>query len=414
MRISASTAAPGLNPCDVDLFSPEFYATGDPHPVWAVMRASAPLHRQELPDGRSFLSITRYHDACRVLGDAADFTSERGSLLHQLGQGDAAAGQMLVSTDPPRHSELRRPLNRPMSAKSAAALEDTARRAVATVLAPAMDGEVWEVAGLADHLPVALAGALLGLPERDWPDLARWTAMAAAPDEPSWRIRSGSQTLAIAHHSLFDYFARQLRRRRDSAADDLISHLMTMSAGAERLSDDEVIYNCYSLLLGANATTPHAVAGTILALIEHPDQWRLAPDAVGTLVEEGLRWTSPASSFLRHAVTDVELSGGVVRRGEAVAVWIGAANRDERVFPEPYRFDITRANNRHIAFGFGPHYCLGASVARMTLRVFFDELIRRFDTIELAGPVEHLASAFIAGYIRLPVRTRTKGKRRDR
>jgi cytochrome P450 len=413
MRISILREVPHLDPADFDLYSPRFYADGDPHPVWAAMRANAPLHRQELPDGRTFVSVTRYRDACRVLGNAAEFTSERGSLLHQLGQGDAASGRMLVSTDPPRHAELRRPLNRPMSAKSVARLEGAVRTAVATVLAPGPGDGSWDLAGQAEHLPVAVAGALLGLPERDWSELARWTAMAAAPEEPSLRIRTGAQTLAIAHHSLFDYFTHQLDRRRDQLVDDLIGHLMSMSAGAERLSDDEVIYNCYSLLLGANATTPHAVTGTVLALAEHPDQWRRAAHSVPPLVEEGLRWTSPANSFLRHAVTDVELSGGTVRRGEAVVVWIGSANRDEETFPDPYRFDVERANNRHIAFGFGPHYCLGAPLARMTLRIFFEELVRRFDRIELAGPAEHLASAFIAGFTRLPVWTRPRPKGAD-
>lgn len=408
MRISVVAEVPRLDPADFDLYSPQFYADGDPHPVWAVMRARAPLHRQELPDGRAFTSITRLRDASRVLGNGAEFTSERGSLLHQLGHGDSAAGQMLVSTDPPRHAELRRPLNRPMSAKSVAALEDAIRRAVANVLAPALHGEVWDVAKEAERLPVAVAGALLGLPEEDWPNLAKWTAMAAAPEEPLWRIRTGPQTLAIAHHSLFDYFARQLKRRHSDATDDLIGHLMSMSAGAERLSEAEVVYNCYSLLLGATATTPHTVSGTLLALSERPDQWPGAGEPVDLLVEEGLRWTSPANSFLRYAVTDVELSGGTVPRGEAVAVWIGAANRDEQVFPDPYRFDGARADNRHIAFGFGPHYCLGAPVARLTLRILFAELARLFDGVEPAGPVRHLASAFVAGFTSLPVRTRPR------
>jgi cytochrome P450 len=138
---------------------------------------------------------------------------------------------------------------------------------------------------------------------------------------------------------------------------------------------------------------------------------------VPALVEEGLRWTSPASSFLRHAVHDVELSGGRVERGDAVAVWIGSANRDEAVFVEPYRFDVRRADNRHIAFGFGPHYCLGATVARLTLRIFFEEVLELIEELQLAGPVRRLRSNFVAGFAELPVRTslrvRTEGRRRD-
>jgi cytochrome P450 len=345
-----------------------------------------------------------------VLGDHRGFTSQRGSLLHQLGRGDAAAGLMLVSTDPPRHSELRAPLNGVFSVRALGAREEGIREAVRRILRPALDAGVWDVAERAAELPMAVAGALLGLPEQDWPRLSRWTAMAASPAEPALCVRTPAATLAIAHHALFEYFAEQIRHRTAAdRGDDLIAFLMNMRAGGERLRDEELIYNCYSLLLGANATTPHAAAGTVLALIERPADLARARAALPGLVEEGLRWTSPANSFLRYAVDDVELSGGPVRRGEAVAVWIGAANRDEDVFPAPYRFDPTRPENRHIAFGHGPHYCLGAALARTTLRIFFDELLGSVERIELGGPVQHLASHFIAGVTHLPVRTTKRG-----
>jgi cytochrome P450 len=397
---------PGLDPADFDIFAPEFYATGDPHPLWANMRARHPLYRHELPDGRAFLSVTRHADACRVLGNHKEFTSERGSLLSQLGHGDAAAGQMLVSTDPPRHTELRRPLNRVLSANALRQHESAIRQAVRRILLPALDSEVWDIGTAAVELPMAVAGVLMGLPERDWPQLARWTSMAAAPEEQEFCLRTPAATLAVAHHGLFEYFADQHRQREANAGDDLIGYLTTMLAGGGRLRPAEVIYNCYSLLLGANATTPHTVTGTVLALLAHPDEYARAPATITTLVEEGLRWTSPANSFLRHAVADVELSGGPVRRGEAVAVWVGAANRDATVFAQPYRFDVGRTDNRHIAFGFGPHYCLGAPLARMTLRIFFAELFALFPRLELAGPVQHLASRFIAGITHLPLTVR--------
>ncbi|MFF3226797.1 cytochrome P450 [Nocardia suismassiliense] len=393
----------------IDLFDPHFFANGDPHPVWAAMRADAPLHRQILPDGRSFRSVTRHADACRVLGDHRAFTSERGSVLTQLGHGDISAGKMLVSTDPPRHSELRRPIQPQLSVRTVAAWQESIRTAVQRFLAPARDGGSWDVAQQAYELPMTVAGALLGIPEADWDNLVRWTAMAAAPEDPEFRVRSGSATLAIAHHQLFDYFGALVKRHRgDRPRADLIGHLMSMQAGGAPLTDDEVVYNCYSLLLGANATTPHTVSGTMLALAEHEGQWhavRSDPTLVPGLVEEGLRWTSPANSFLRYASADTELSGGLVEAGEAVAVWIGSANRDEAVFADPYRFDITRTDNRHIAFGHGPHYCLGAPLARLTFRVLFEELAGRFTTIEPMSPPQHLASVFIAGMTHLLIRT---------
>ena len=233
--------------------------------------------------------------------------------------------------------------------------------------------------------------------------------MAAAPDDPAFQVRHPHATLAIAHHELFDYFSRQIRVRENGVGrDDLISYLMTMRAGGGPLTREEIIVNCYSVLLGANATTPHTVSGTVLALIAHDDQYRLAaadPDRIPALVEEGLRWTSPAMSFLRHAVCDVEIGGGTVPAGDPVAVWVSSANRDEDVFDDASRFDITRTPNPHIAFGFGPHHCLGAALARLTLRMFFTEALRSIDRFELAGPPVFLRSTFVAGLARLPVRT---------
>ncbi|GAU70356.1 cytochrome P450 [Streptomyces sp. NBRC 110611] len=393
----------------IDLFDPEFHATDAPHAVWAAMRARAPLHRQVLPDGRAFWSVTRYADACRVLGDHRSFTSERGSLLPQLGQGDVSAGKMLVSTDPPRHGRLRRPLVAPLSVRAVEAWEARVREAVVAFLSPGPDGGVWDVAQRALRLPMAVAGALLGLPERDWDDLVRWTAMAAAPADPAFRTGGQGATLAVAHHQLFAYFSRRLReQRRDDLAEGLLPHLLTAAPDGVPLTEEEALYTCYSLLLGANATTPHTVAGTLLALSAHPDQFaRVDADRalIPSLVEEGLRWTSPASSFLRYATADTELSGGRVRAGDAVAVWIGSANRDESVFADPHTFDVGREDNRHIAFGYGPHYCLGAGLARLTFRVLFDEFFRRFAAVEVAGPVRRLRSVFVSGMTRLPVRT---------
>ncbi|MEO6502204.1 MAG: cytochrome P450 [Jatrophihabitantaceae bacterium] len=411
MRITTAGSAPlGLE--QLDLFDPRFYAEGDPHPVWAQLRAHAPLHHQVLPDGRAFFSVTRYADACQVLGDHRRFTSERGSLLVQLGRPEAAAGQMLVATDPPRHSELRRPLNKMFAGSALAASEGRIRQAVRAVLSPASQGSAtWDLAVQAAMLPMAVAGLLMGLPEQDWARLVQWTSMAAAPEDPDFRLASVGATLAVAHHQLFQYFSEQVKQRRGAEGEDAIGLLMTMRAGQEPLSTEEIVVNCYSLLLGANATTPHTVAGTVLALIEHPDQFEAVREdrrLIPGLVEEGLRWTSPANSFLRYAVEDVELSGGVVPAGSAVAVWVGSANRDEEVFCDPYRFDVTRADNRHIAFGFGPHYCLGAAVARLTLRLFFEEVFDSIAEFRLAAEPRHLVSNFVAGLARLPVHTRSR------
>jgi cytochrome P450 len=173
------------------------------------------------------------------------------------------------------------------------------------------------------------------------------------------------------------------------------------------LTDEEIALDGYSILLGANVTTPHTVSGTVQALIERPEQFHKAAadlSLVPNLVEEGLRWTSAACNFMRYAVDDVEIGEGTVPARGAVVAWIGSANRDETLFPDPHTFDITRDNaKRQAAFGFGAHFCIGAPLARMTLRIFFEELLLRFASIDLAGEPQHLRSYFIAGLTHLPI-----------
>ncbi|MFL6115913.1 MAG: cytochrome P450 [Catenulispora sp.] len=419
--MSAAGASPAIDRSAVDLSTVDLLDAGlhdrDPHAIWSYMRAHAPLHRQEFAPGRSFVSVTGYGDACRVLGDHESFTSERGTVITQLGTDDIASGLLMTSCDPPRHTEVRRPLNNRLTAGAVRTMEDGIRDAVRLLFDDVPDGEPWDLAGRAFRLPMVVAGRLIGVPESGWDDLVSWTSMAAAPEDPVFAVGPRHATLSISHHRIFSYFQDLVRSRRESAdpgTDDLIRHLMTMPVGGAALTEQEIVYNAYSLLLGANVTTPQTLAGTLLALAAggdgDPDAWSAAradPDLVPGLVEEGLRWTSAASSFMRYARRPCELSGGPVDTGEPVVVWLGAANRDPSEFPDPDVFDIRRRPNRHIAFGYGPHYCIGAPLARLTLRHTFAYLLERFASVELAGPPRRQRSAFINGLTSLPVLTRS-------
>jgi cytochrome P450 len=393
----------------LDLFDLDLYSTGDPHPIWDVMRERAPLHHQVLPDGREFWSVTRYEDVRRVLGDHREFTSERGTVPTHLGTDDAAAGVLMTSTDPPRHTEVRRPLNAKLTARAVRSWEDKIRATVRRFLEPALDGEPFDLAERALLLPALVTGPLLGIPEKDWAELVQLTAMVTAPSDPHFLVGSEAATLAISHHELLNYVRDwATTRRADGGEDDsLLHHLMSVRPGGAPLSDEEIALDGYSILLGANVTTPHTVSGTVQALIERPEQFAKAqadPTLIPNLVEEGLRWTSAACNFMRYAVDDVQIGGGTIPARGAVVAWIGSANRDASVFPDPHTFDITRDGaKRHGAFGFGPHFCIGAPLARMTLRIFFEELLEGFASIELAGEPEHLRSYFIAGMTHLPV-----------
>ncbi|MFG7941085.1 MULTISPECIES: cytochrome P450 [Streptomyces] len=407
MRLTRPAETPALDPAETDLADPRLYATGDPHAIWLTMREHAPVLRQTLADGRSFWSVVRYHDVNDVLRDHTRFTSERGTLLSTLAVDDPAGGKMMAASDPPRHTALREPLSRAMSMRAMRRWEPRIRQMVLRLLAPLAEGTPWDLAEAAASFPMAFTGTLMGLPEPDWPRLTRLTSMAVAPTDSEFQ--EGRGTLVAAHHELFEYFADHLRATAGTADDSLVGFLRGMEIEGRRLRQDEIVYNCYSLLLGANVTTPHAIAGTVLAFIEEPGQYaRLTADPalLTRAVEEGLRWSSPANHFMRYTRRETELSGVRIPAGEAVVAWLGSANRDRRVFAEPFAFDVGRSPNRHVAFGFGPHYCVGAPLARVALRILFEEIVANVGQFEQAGPVEHLASNFVAGIKHLPVTAR--------
>ncbi len=269
------TTAPAHRCLDIDLdladlFDPLLYGEGDPHPIWAAMRNRAPVHRQRLPDGRAFWSVTRYQEVNEVLRDHSRFTSRKGNLLAVLGGTDPAADKMIASSDPPIHTAMRGPLSKVLSHSALKSRRPHIRRVVHRMLAAMLDDSAWEVARSAAAFPMAFAGALMGLPESDWPMLGRLSTMAVAPDDPEYQQSGRHGAAAAAHCQLFSYFSGQARRKAGRDDDDLIGFLTRMEAGGRRLRHDEIVYNCYSMLLGANVTTPHTAAGTVLALIENP------------------------------------------------------------------------------------------------------------------------------------------------
>lgn len=403
MNAPAATCPMHAGPAD--LVDPQLYSDGDPHEIWRALRRHEPVSWQQVDAERGFWSVTTHADADVVLRDHALFTSERGTLLNLLGTDDPAGGRQMAATDPPRHTRMREPLQRALSIKAVDAYRERIRGIVVDLLTPLADGMV-DLASAMAAMPMAVTGTIMGLPAADWPRLTRLTTAAVAPDDEKFQLAEGpAATLSTAHRELFAYFQDAVVGRRAAPGDDLISLLLTMQVEDRRLSMSEIVSNCYSLLLGANVTTPH-VASTAVATQAGTgvlEDWAAHPGCTVSGTEEALRWASPANHFMRYATRDVELHGVPIRAGDAVVVWLGSANRDEDVFDDPYRFDIRRRPNKHIAFGIGPHYCVGHSVARVTLRVFFAELLSRFTDIALAGVAQRLRSNFVAGIKHLPI-----------
>jgi cytochrome P450 len=396
-----------------DLVDPMLHSHGDPHALWRQLRHHAPVSWHPVSDSQGFWSVTRYADSDMVLRDHRRFTSERGTMIDLLGTDDPAGGSQLAVTDPPRHSVMRLSLQRALTLRAVQRSEEVIRAQILRLLMPLADGGTFDFAQAMLAMPMAVTGVLMGLPGEDWERLTRLTTTCIAPDDPEYRHPRGrKKTLEAAHRELFAYFQDIVRSRQRDLGDDLISILLQTEFEGRRMSVGETVSNCYSMLLGANVTTPHAPSFALDHLIGTPqlDDWIAHPELTRSGVEEALRWASPITYFMRYATADAELSGTQIRAGDAVVVWIRSANHDETAFTNPFVFDIRRRPNRHIAFGAGVHHCVGHSVARVTLRLLFTELFRSFTNFTQTGTSERLSSNFVSGFKHLPMTASVKGR----
>jgi cytochrome P450 len=406
MNTSSIMDSSHINLEEIDLTDPYLYSHGNPHLIWHAMRNRAPVHWQTVGEGLGFWSVTKYDDAVQVLKDHVRFTSERGTLLNLLGTDDPAGGRQMAATDPPRHTQMRRPLQQAFNKNALEKHIKSIRSEVYKVLQPATGGELFDFAAASTYLSTSVAGILLDLPSEDWPMLTQLTTMAVAPSDSEYELQDGSKaTLERAHREIFAYFQDILHQRQRSPGDDPISILLSLEVDGQRLNPGAVISNCYSLLLGATVTTPHVSSSSLLELIRSGgfEEWAAHPEHLTSGVEEALRWSSPASHFMRYATQDVEIRGTRIKEGEAVVAWLGSANRDEDIFLDPYKFDFRRNPNPHISFGSGRHHCIGHTAARQLQEILFQALLGNFQSFELKGEVEYLSSNFISGIKHLPV-----------
>lgn len=376
------------------------------------MRLEAPVHRYRRQDGQSFISVTRYADVLAIARNHDQFTSRRGTVLSILGMPDPAGDKMLVASDPPIHTAMREPLTKILSRRALEPFVPEVKRVVRLMMQPMLAGEPFDLAKAIAPFPMAFAGIMMGIPSEDWPTLTRQSTSAIAPDDPDYMEGTGVGTLASAHHELFAYLSHASSLRRRASGDDLISFFQGITLGNRRLRHDEVVYNCYSMLLGANVTTPHTVTGMLAALIDNPSEYDriVDPPTAQAAVEEGLRWSTPTLHFMRHALVDTRIGDVDVQAGEALVLWLASANRDAEAFSDPFRFKADRSPNRHLAFGFGKHFCIGAPLARIALQLLFEEICTLVERFEPAGPIVHLGSNFVGGMKSMPVHARLRSE----
>lgn len=410
----------GVRLDEIDLTDLDRFANGFPHEVFTVLRRDAPVWWHEptvhTPDGEGFWSVHTHAECMAVIHDPEAFSSETGGDRPYGGTTIPdlpVAGQMLNMMDDPRHQRVRMLVSKGLTPRTITRLEADLRRRTAQLVDDARTaGEVDFMTAVAGELPMQAICILLGIPEQDRHQLFQWI-------EHSFDFRGEREAfettdeVARAGASMFEYGTRLIAEKRAQPADDMLSVVCNATLRGEdppQLTDQELQF-FFSLLWAAGAdTTRNAIAGAIVAFAEFPDQLgvlRDDADALATGVEEIVRWTHPAAYNRRTATRRVVLGGHTVRPGEKVVFWEASANRDERVFDEPFRFDVQRQPNPHLGFGHGIHHCLGASLARLEIRIVMSELLARVDTIELAGAVEWTRSNKHTGIRRLPVKLRS-------
>jgi cholest-4-en-3-one 26-monooxygenase len=392
----------------MDVYDLDSYQRAIPHDVFGRLRKESPVNFNPEPGGPGFWAVTKYADVVTISKDPKTFSSARGGTnLTELAPEDLSVVQMLmVNMDPPRHNKFRNLVSKGFTPRMIAQLEPLIRRAATrTVDAVAKRGECDFVRTVAGELPLIIIADLLGIPQDDRGKVFDWSNRLIGFDDPEFQTSLADGKVAAGE--LWMYANQIAAQRRAKPETDLTSVLVHASVDGEQLSELEFDAFFLMLAVAGNETTRNAISGGALALSQHPEQRKRLlddPSLIPSAVEEILRWVTPVIHFRRTATRDVELRGAKIREGDKVAVFYSSANRDEDVFPDPFKFDVGRTPNEHLAFGVGQHFCLGASLARLELRIIFEELLRRLPDFTLAGDVRRLRSNFINGIKEMPVR----------
>jgi len=402
----------------LDIITPDYYQqNGYPHREWTYLRKHAPVFRYDRPNVEPFWAITRHADIVLVSRQPRLFIN-RPRLLIALNDPAFQPGETLfrhlLNMDPPEHGKYRDLVNRRFTPRAVRTLEpevDHITRSLMEQVAARRSNGAIEcdfVTDVAARVPLDVIAAQTGVPRQDREQLFRWTNETIGSGDPEFQAgATPKDTLMRAREGLFTYFNNLVEERRKKPEDDLTTVLVQGRLDGQPLPTFELMSYFLLLVVAGNETTRNATSGGLLAFIENPEQWRLLrknPALIRSAIEEIVRWTSPVIQFARTATVDYELRGQTIKAGQSLGLFYPSANRDEEVFDAPFKFDITREPNPHLAFGIGEHFCLGANLARLELEVIFKELIRWFDHAELTGAVERLRSSFVGGIKHMPVR----------
>lgn len=406
---STSSDSPEELPADLsslDLADPQTFLRYDQNELWRRLRTEHPVFWNAPRHGRpGFWVLTRHADITHVHRESSTFTSERGNVLTTLLHGgDSAAGKMLAVTDGSRHRALRKIFLKAFSPRTMSMVGEKVRENTESLVRNAVETGACDFAkDVAEKIPIRTICDLLGVPESDQDELLLLTkkALSAENDQVS------EFDSMLARNEILVYFSNLLEDFRRNPREGVIGTFADAQVSGMPLSDEEIVLNCYSLIIGGDETSRLSMIGSIPALVAHPAQWAaLSSGSIGsqTATEEILRWTTPAMHFGRTALKDTVVSGRAINAGDVVTLWIVSANRDEAVFASPDVLDLSRSPNRHLTFGYGPHFCLGAELGRIEIRAMLDALCRFAADITLTDTPKRVRSNFLSGISSLPVR----------
>jgi cytochrome P450 len=390
----------------VDLYDPDTYVAGPPHEVLAELRRTQPVYWQDMPGEPGYWAVLRHADVCHVAREPELFSaSEGGVVLENLAPEQLEMMRnMLLAMDPPRHRDYRRPLAPSFKATVMARMELQIRDITRELMVEAAErGEVEFVHEVTSGLPSRVIGTIMGLPDDDLPAIHAMAERNTSSQDPDIAADAESASIDMAMYAI--QFAA--RRRAEPVREDLTSLILGTDFGGQRMSDIDFGSFFVQLVTAGNDTTKTMLSSGLLALLEHPDQMALLrddPRLIPSAIEEILRYENPLHYFRRTARRATELRGVQISEGDKVAMYYTSANRDEDVFEDPDCFDVRRHPNPHLSFGIGEHFCLGAHLARLEGRVFFEELLSTFRTIELAGEPRRVRSNLNNALKALPVR----------
>ncbi|MGI9577583.1 MAG: cytochrome P450 [Microthrixaceae bacterium] len=382
----------------IDLFAGDFYAN-EPHEYYTWMRANAPVYFDE---ANNVWGIAKYDDVKAIARNPKSFSSAGGCVP---GMGPMP---MMIDMDDPDHLRRRKIVNKGFTPRRVHDLEAKVRAVCDEILDSVQSqGSCDLVRDIAAPLPMIMIGDALGVAPEDRADLLRWS-----DDMVSAQSNSASEGALLAAADAFAeyqaYAAKVIAERRSRPVDvDLMSILVHAEVDGDALDDEELVQESLLILVGGDETTRHVISGGTEQLLRHPDQWqnlRQRPDLLPSAVEEMLRWVTPIKTMSRVVTADIEFGGQQMRQGQELVLLYHSANRDESVFDSPFDFDVQRDPNEHVAFGFGTHCCLGASLARLEVRVMTERLIERMPDLELAGDTPTRPANFITGFEAMPVR----------